>query len=120
MAQDLEPTPPVPQDDGPFNNDPNSAYSPVNLSLQAHFGIGKRCQEKYGPGRPLRVRTRAPENLPERARDLRWHHGQRFVEVLGLSSSRLSKIGSAAALAADPLGHRTDKPPRVERVREVL
>ena len=42
MAQDLEPTPPVPQDEGPFNNDPNSAYSPVNLSLQAHFGIGKR------------------------------------------------------------------------------
>ena len=42
MAQHLEPTPPVPQDDGPFNNNPNSAYSPVNLSLQAHFGIGKR------------------------------------------------------------------------------
>ena len=40
MAQDLEPTPPVPQDEGPFNTDPNSTYSPVNLSLQAHFGIG--------------------------------------------------------------------------------
>ena len=82
----------------------------------AQAGVGRNTDQ----GGRYDLRTRSPENLPERARDLRWHQGQRFVEVLGLSSSRLSKIGSAAALAADPLGHRTDKPPRVKRVREVL
>ena len=73
MAQDLEPTPPVPQDDGPFNNNPNSAYSPVNLSLQAHFGIGKRSHDAAF-GRAL-IGLRSADN-PGKEPDQSGHNGR--------------------------------------------
>ena len=40
LAHDLEPTPPVPQDRGPFTTDPNAAYCPVSPAVQAHVHIG--------------------------------------------------------------------------------